>query len=127
MLKGLPTKALNHIGHTSWCSFGIVTVESCSSALNLFQVVDISDMVGVPDSGWVFESWAYHSGVGSGFHWSGAITQISPDKSKGLVCLVHSVVNMLSPVKIFTDGNSRILTTVNHFQGMAMYLEAGID
>ena len=52
MLKGLPTKALNHVGHTSLFMFGIVTVdESCSSSLYLFQVVDISVMVGVPDSG----------------------------------------------------------------------------
>ena len=55
------------------------------------------------------------------------MTQISPDKSKGLVGLVHSVINMFSPGKIVTDGNSKILATVHHFQGMAVYLVAGID
>ena len=67
MLKGLPTKALNDIGLTSWCMFGIVSVdESSSSVLYLFKVVDIFVMVGVPDSGRIFDSWAYHSGgVGS--------------------------------------------------------------
>ena len=34
---------------------------------------------------------------------------------------------MFSPVKSFTDGNSKILATVHHFQGMAVYLVAGID
>ena len=55
------------------------------------------------------------------------MTQISPDKSKGLVGLVYSVVNMFSPGKSFTDGNSKIFATVHHFQGMSVYLVAGID
>ena len=66
MLEGLPAKVLYHVRHTSWSMFSIVTVnESSGSALYLFQVVDISAMVGVPDSGRVFQSWAYHSSVGS--------------------------------------------------------------
>ena len=55
------------------------------------------------------------------------MTQMSPDKSMGLICLVHSVVNMFSQGKIFTDGNSKIFATVHNFQGMALYLVAGID
>ena len=44
-----------------------------------------------------------------------------------LALFIVSVVNMFSPGKIFTDGNSKILATVHHFQDMAMYLVAGID
>ena len=66
MLEGLPAEVLYHVRHTSWCTFCIVTVnESSGSALYLFQVVDVSVMVGVSDSGRVFQSWAYHSDVGS--------------------------------------------------------------
>ena len=45
----------------------------------------------------------------------------------GLVALVHSVVNMFSPDKIFTDGDSKNFATVHHFQGIAVYLVPGID
>ena len=66
MLEGLPAEVLYHVRHTSRCAFRIVAInESSGSTLYLFQVVDISAMVGVPDSGRVFQSWAYHSGVGS--------------------------------------------------------------
>ena len=44
--------------------------------------------------------------VGSRLHRSRAITQVSSDKSKCFVGLVHCVVNMLSPGKVFAEGDS---------------------
>ena len=36
MLEGIPSRALNHVGHTSWCTFSVVSVdESCSYVLYL--------------------------------------------------------------------------------------------
>ena len=47
MLEGLPAKALNHVGHTSWCAFRVITVDkSCRWPLYLFQAVDFFIMVG---------------------------------------------------------------------------------
>ena len=42
MLKRLPSKTLDHVGDTSWCSHCVVTVgETGCSALHWFQVVNI--------------------------------------------------------------------------------------
>ena len=46
------------------------------------------------------------------------------NKSKGLVGLVNSDVNMFSQGKVFIDGDSKVFATVHHFQGMALYLVA---
>ena len=52
MLEGIPSRALNHVGHTSWCTFSVVSVgESCSYVMYLFQVVDNSVIVGVSANG----------------------------------------------------------------------------
>ena len=110
MLEGLPAKALIHVGHTSWCVFQVVMVDkSCRLRLYLFQAVDFFIVVGVPDSGRVFKSWANHGSVCSCLHRGRAIAKVSPDKSKGFVGLVYSVINVLPPGEIFTDGNSQVL------------------
>ena len=128
MLKGLRAKALNHVDHTSWCAFHVVTVDkSCCSPLNLFQAVDFFIVVGVPDSGKVFRSWANHGSVCSCLHRGRAIANVSPDKSKGFVGLVYSVINVLPPGEIFTDGNSQVLAAVNYFQCVSVDLIVGID
>ena len=42
MVKRLPSKTLDHVGDTSWCSHCVVTVdETGCSALHSFQVVNI--------------------------------------------------------------------------------------
>ena len=128
MLEGLPAKALNHVGHTSWCAFRVVTVDkSCRSPLYLFQAVDFFIVVGVPDSGRVFKSWANHGSVYSCLHRGRAIAKVSTNKSKGFVGLVYSVVNVLLPGEISTDGNTQVLAAVNYFQCVSMDLIFGID
>ena len=82
--------------------------KSCRSPLYLFQAVDFFIVVGVPDSGRVFKSWANHGSVCSCLHRGRAIAKVSPDKSKGFVGLVYSVINVLPPGEIFTDGNSLV-------------------
>ena len=101
--------------------------KSCRSPLYLFQAVDFFIVVGVPDSGRVFKSWANHGSVCSCLHRGRAIAKVSPDKSKGFVGLVYSVINVLPPGEIFTDGNSQVLAAVNYFQCVSMDLIVGID
>ena len=97
------------------------------SPLYLFQAVDFFIVVGVPDSGRVFKSWANHGSVCSCLHRGRAIAKVSPDKSKGFVGLVYSVINVLPPGEIFTDGNSQVLAAVNYFQSVSMDLIVSID
>ena len=56
MLKRLSSKALDHVGDTSWCSFCVVMVdETGSSALHLIQFVNVPGLMRVPNCGGVFE------------------------------------------------------------------------
>ena len=82
---------------------------------------------GVPDSGRVFKSRANHGSVCSCLHRGRAIAKVSLDKSKGFVGLVYSIINVLPPGEIFTDGNSQVLAAVNYFQCVSMDLIVGID
>ena len=128
MLKELPAKAQSHVGYTSWCAFRVVTVEkSCRSQLYLFQAVDFFVVVGVPDSGRVFKSWANQGSVGSCLHRSGAISKVSPDKSKGFVGFVYGIINVLPTGEIFTDDNSQVIAAVNYFQCVSMDPIVGFD
>ena len=68
-----------------------------------------------------------HGSVCSCLHRGRAIAKVSPDKSKGFVGLVYSVINVLPPGEIFTDGNSQVLAAVNYFQSVSMDLIVGID
>lgn len=107
VLEGFPAKALHHRCHTSRCTFPVISVDKPGgSTLYLLQVVGISDQVGVPYGGGIFNPWSHHCSVGGRLHCRGAVAQVPPDKTKCLVGLASRRVDVLLPAEVLADGDS---------------------
>ena len=119
ILERWPFEDVHHICYAT----GAVVIshnESSSTALDLFDLLNISLSVGVPSCSSKFNSWPNISVVSCFLHLLAAVAKIPREEGFGTMGFPGDSINMGVKVELVVQMNAEVFSRLHHFQDLAM-------